>query len=86
MRAVWAAGVGLLLAAGCGGVPNGDPASKLFVRACSRCHPAETALGVRRDLEGWRRTIWGMRQKGARIDDQEAEEIARYLARVRGIR
>lgn len=82
----WALGLVVAAVVGCSGIPNGDPAAKRFATACSRCHPAETALGVRRDLEGWRRTIWGMRQKGARIDDQEAEEIARYLARVRGTR
>lgn len=84
---MWRRLVGVLLAASlaaCSGVPNGSPEAELFRRACARCHPVEVALAVRQDLEGWRRTIWGMRRKGARIDGAQAERLARYLARVRG--
>lgn len=52
---------------------------------CARCHPLETPLGVCRDREGWRRTVWAMRQRGAELKDyEEAEPVVRYLAQVPG--
>lgn len=86
-------GMGLLLAlavgAGCDRSPEslGDrlPAVKeRFERVCSRCHPLDLPLRRRKSLDGWRRTVAAMRRQGATLTDREAEEIATYLAQIRG--
>lgn len=57
---------GTLALAGCsgGGAPPSEGERHFRVR-CACCHPLGPRLGVRRDLEGWRRTVWAMRQRGA---------------------
>lgn len=85
-RPALAAGIaGLLVLSGCSGA-TAPPSEgeRLFRVRCARCHSLETPLSVRRDLEGWRRTVWAMRQRGAELTDEEAEQVARYLAQVRG--
>jgi len=65
--------------------PDGSDAGRLFRVHCSRCHTVDTPLSKRKDLEGWRRTVWVMRQRGAELTDQEAEGIAKHLAQIRGL-
>lgn len=73
------------LLAGCtGGCTPASEGERLFRERCGRCHPLETPLSVRRDQEGWRRTVWAMRQRGAALTDEEADAVVRYLTRVRG--
>ncbi len=74
-----------LAAAGLGcAPPDGSEGGRLFRVHCSSCHTIDTPLSKRKDLDGWRRTVWVMRQRGADLTDDEAEKVARYLAEVRG--
>lgn len=80
------AGFAAALLASCLGSqgPSGSRAENLFEVSCARCHSIEVPLSRRKTLEGWKKTIWAMRQRGADLTDQQAEEIAQYLARVQG--
>ncbi len=60
--------------------PKGQP---LFEAVCGRCHSLEIPLGRHKTLEEWRRTVQAMRHRGARLTDDEADMIARYLAEIR---
>ncbi len=60
------------------------PGREIFELRCSRCHTVETPLSRRKDRAGWERTVWAMRQRGARLTDEEAAEVVRYLVTVRG--
>lgn len=64
--------------AACGAPPSGD--LELFAQSCAGCHALEVPLSKGKTEEGWRRTVWVMRQRGARLTDAEAERIVRYLA------
>ena len=67
---------------GCGA--GGNPADEeLFRTACTGCHTLAEPLSKAKTLDGWRKTIWAMRQRGARLTDEEAERLARHLTRVR---
>lgn len=72
----------LVLAVGCSGPPS--EGQRLFEKRCSRCHTVETPLGKRKDREGWKRTVWAMRKRGAELTDAEAQKVVDYLVRVRG--
>ncbi len=60
------------------------PGREIFELRCSRCHSVETPLSRWKDRAGWERTVWAMRQRGARLTDEEAAEVVRYLAAIRG--
>jgi len=60
------------------------PGREIFELRCSRCHTVETPLSRRKDRADWERTVWAMRQRGARLTDEEAAEVVRYLVTVRG--
>ena len=62
----------------------GLPGREIFELRCSRCHSVETPLSRRKDRAGWERTVWAMRQRGARLTDEEAADVVRYLVTVRG--
>ncbi len=78
-----AAALLLLGVVGCGGAPDA-PGRALFEVKCSRCHPIETPLSRYKSPAEWQRTVWAMRQRGARVTESEAAQIAAYLSQVRG--
>lgn len=89
MRAEVAAVLGglCLAAAGGGCGAGGSPEDEALLRsACTGCHTLAEPLSDAKTLEGWRKTVWAMRQRGARLTDEEAERLARHLARVRPAR
>ena len=63
---------------------NADPDRELFELRCSRCHEIKNPLSRTKTPEGWRRTVWAMRQRGATVSDEEARRIVDYLSRIRG--
>ena len=63
-----------------------EPAEVLLGARCGHCHPHDNALGKRKSAQGWQRTIWAMRQRGAELSDSEAEVLVRYLTRERAAR
>jgi len=89
-RCLLMAGLMVLVSPGCerGPAPLGDrlpEARSRFEKICSGCHPVDVPLRRRKSLKGWRETVGEMRAKGASLTDQEAEEVARYLAQTRGL-
>ena len=62
-----------------------DPeAKRLIDRACSNCHDVERVNQIRRTEEGWRVLTIDMRERGARLSDEELERLVEWLGRVRG--
>lgn len=52
----------------------------LVERACSQCHSLDTVTGKRLNRKQWEAQIDAMIAKGARLSDEQYEEIAAYLA------
>ena len=62
-----------------------DPeARRLLDRACANCHELDRINQTRRTAEGWRVLAVDMRERGARLTDEELEQLAEWLGRVRG--
>ena len=55
-----------------------------FESHCQRCHSLEVPLRRNKSLEGWRETVTRMKEKGLEVTPEAAENIAKYLASVRG--
>ena len=53
-------------------------------RACTKCHGLEQVQTARKAEEAWRVTLVDMRERGARISDQELEQLVEWLTRVWG--
>ena len=54
--------------------------SDLFAQTCSACHGLKVATAQRHDLDEWRATVDKMVLNGADITDDQAAQIAYYLA------
>jgi hypothetical protein len=67
---------------GCSAFPEA-PEVRLLRARCGRCHPYDNALNKRKSANGWERTVWAMRQRGAVLSDAEAAQLVRYLVRER---
>jgi len=74
----------LLLSAGCANEEH--PGRPLFEVACARCHSIDTPLAKRKDRAAWERTVAAMRQRGARLSDEEARLVVEYLTAIRPAR
>jgi cytochrome c553 len=62
-----------------------DPeANRLLERACSTCHELDRVNQARRTEEGWRVLAVDMRERGAKLSDEELEQLVEWLGRVRG--
>lgn len=61
------------------------PEERLLRARCGRCHSYEQVLAKRKSEAAWERTVWSMRRRGAELTDAEAEQLVRYLSRVRGV-
>src|SRR5262249_35463914 len=62
-----------------------DPeANRLLDRACSTCHELDRVNQARRTEEGWRVLAVDMRERGAKLSDEELEQLVEWLGRVRG--
>src|SRR5215469_2916124 len=60
-----------------------DPeANRLMERACTRCHGLDRVQDTRNSVDGWRVTLVDMRERGARLSDEELERLVEWLARV----
>lgn len=62
-----------------------DAEESLLKERCSRCHRYDNALNKRKSANGWERTVWAMRQRGAELSDQEAAQLVRYLTQKRAL-
>lgn len=62
-----------------------DPeARRLLDRACSVCHPVDRVDQARNSEEAWRVIAVDMRERGARLSDEELEQLVEWLGRARG--
>jgi hypothetical protein len=63
-----------------------DPeANRLLARSCTSCHAIERVNDARNSADRWRVILVQMRERGAKVTDDELEELVEWLARVKGI-
>ena len=61
-----------------------NTSARVFMEgACTRCHDVNV-FNSRKDVAGWRALVLDMRERGARISDQNVEKLVEWLGRVRG--
>lgn len=62
-----------------------DPEAFRFLnQACTRCHGLDRVQSARKAEEEWRVTLVDMRERGARLEDQDLERLVEWLTRVWG--
>jgi mono/diheme cytochrome c family protein len=62
-----------------------DPeAKRLMTRACTGCHGINRVESARNPEEAWRVILVDMRERGAKLSDQELEQLVEWLGRVWG--
>jgi cytochrome c553 len=62
-----------------------DPeARRLLNRACTTCHGMERVEAARNPVDAWRVTLLDMRERGAKLSDEEVEQLTEWLGRVWG--
>jgi cytochrome c5 len=62
-----------------------DPeAKRLLDRACTSCHDLDRMNQMRRTQDGWRVLAVDMRERGAKLSDEELERLVEWLGRVKG--
>ena len=59
-------------------------AEAVVARACTTCHSSDRVNDARYSAERWRVVSLDMRQRGARLDDEEVEKLVEWLGRVKG--
>lgn len=62
-----------------------DPEAQAMVtRACTSCHEVDRVNDARYSQDRWRVVALDMRQRGARITDEELERLVEWLGRTKG--
>ena len=59
-------------------------AEAVLTRACSACHEPDRYNNARFSAERWRVVIVDMRERGAKIEDEEVERLVEWLGRTKG--
>jgi cytochrome c2 len=59
-------------------------AQALVARACTSCHSVDRVNDARFSPDRWRVVTVDMRERGAKITDEELERLVEWLARVKG--
>ena len=59
-------------------------AETLTKRACTTCHGIDRVNNARFSPERWRVVTLDMRERGARLEDQELERLVEWLGRTKG--
>ena len=59
-------------------------ADALMKRSCSTCHGVDRVNAARFSPERWRVVTLDMRERGAKIEDQELERLVEWLGRTKG--
>ena len=59
-------------------------AQTLLGNACTRCHGLDRVNETRYSPDKWRVTALDMRQRGAKLTDEELERLVEWLGRVKG--
>ncbi len=63
---------------------NDAEAQSLLNRACVTCHDASRYNDARYSPDRWRVSVVDMRERGAKITDEELERLVEWLGRVKG--
>lgn len=62
-----------------------DPeAKRLLDRACASCHGLDRVENARNAADQWRVIVVDMRERGAKLTDEETEQLVEWLGRVWG--
>jgi hypothetical protein len=56
----------------------------LLSRACATCHPIDRVNSARNSADAWRVLTIDMRERGARLTDEEVEKLVEWLGRTKG--
>ena len=56
----------------------------LLKRSCTTCHAIDRVNGARFTADRWRVVTVDMRERGAKIEDEELERLVEWLGRTRG--
>ena len=59
-------------------------AETLMARAWTMCHPVDRINATRNSADAWRVLTIDMRERGARISDEEVEKLVEWLGRTKG--
>jgi cytochrome c553 len=59
-------------------------ATALISRACSTCHAVDRVNDARNSPDRWRVVSLDMRQRGAKLSDEELEKLVEWLGRTKG--
>jgi len=59
-------------------------ANALISRACSTCHSVDRVNDARNSPDRWRVVSLDMRQRGAKLSDEELEKLVEWLGRTKG--
>jgi cytochrome c553 len=59
-------------------------AETVLTRACTSCHDPDRYNNARFSPDRWRVVIVDMRERGARIEDEEVERLVEWLGRTKG--
>jgi cytochrome c2 len=59
-------------------------AQALVARACTTCHSIDRVNDARYSADRWRVVSLDMRQRGAKLEDEELERLVEWLGRVKG--
>ena len=59
-------------------------AQALLARACATCHGLERVNETRNSPDKWRVTTLDMRQRGAKLTDEDLERLVEWLGRTKG--
>ena len=59
-------------------------ANALISRACSTCHSVDRVNDARNSPDRWRVVSLDMRQRGAKLTDEELEKLVEWLGRTKG--
>jgi len=59
-------------------------AEAVLARACTTCHSIDRVNEARYSADRWRVVSLDMRQRGAKLEDEELERLVEWLSRVKG--
>jgi len=59
-------------------------AEAVLSRACSTCHPIDRVNSARNSADAWRVLTIDMRERGAKLTDEEVEKLVEWLGRTKG--
>ena len=59
-------------------------AEAVLARACTSCHAIDRVNEARYSADRWRVVSLDMRQRGAKLEDEELERLVEWLSRVKG--